>query len=254
MHLAFVRHALAAALLTAASCFAAQPVATPAAPARANASSTASIRMPASNPHAQASPVVPAPPSQTLGELYRAVELAHVFPDGKTFADRVPKEDPARIAAAYEAARGQPGFDLRKFVDARFAAPRHEVRQYVSDPKQTVVAHIDTLWDVLRRDPDSVASFNFYTQPGTAVVASSGDSGYLRTPNDQGTIIQEIAFPAANPTVVAVGGTTLRASTSTRGWAETAWRGAGSGCSKTQTKPIPQRRIASAIGSAPETR
>ena len=158
MHLAFVRHALAAALLTAASCFAAQPVATPAAPARANASSTASIRMPASNPHVQASPVVPAPPSQTLGELYRAVELAHVFPDGKTFADRVPKEDPARIAAAYEAARGQPGFDLRKFVDARFAAPRHEVRQYVSDPKQTVVAHIDTLWDVLRRDPDSVAS------------------------------------------------------------------------------------------------
>lgn len=158
MHLAFARHALAAALLTAASCVAAQPVAKPAAPARANASSTASMHTPASHPHAQSSPVVPAPPSQTLGELFRTVELAHVFPDSKTFADRIPKEDPARIVAAYEAARGQTGFDLRKFLDAHFSAPRHEARQYVSDPKQTVVAHIDTLWDVLRRDPDPVAS------------------------------------------------------------------------------------------------
>lgn len=158
MHLAFVRHALAAALLTAASCAAAQPVAKPAAPARASASSTTSMHTPASHPHAQSSPVVPAPPSQTLGELFRTVELAHVFPDSKTFADRVPKENPARVVAAYEAARGQPGFDLRKFVDAHFSAPRHEARQYVSDPKQTVVAHIDTLWDVLRRDPDPVAS------------------------------------------------------------------------------------------------
>lgn len=158
MHLAFVRHALAAALLTAASCAAAQPVAKPAAPARASASSTTSMHTPASHPHAQSSPVVPAPPSQTLGELFRTVELAHVFPDSKTFADRVPKENPARVVAAYEADRGQPGFDLRKFVDAHFSAPRHEARQYVSDPKQTVVAHIDTLWDVLRRDPDPVAS------------------------------------------------------------------------------------------------
>ncbi|TAM51259.1 MAG: alpha,alpha-trehalase TreF [Paraburkholderia sp.] len=158
MHLAFARHALAAALLTAASCFAGQPVAAPAVAARANASSTATIRTHAPNPHEQSSPVVPAPPSQTLGELYRAVELAHVFPDSKTFADRVPKESPARIVAAYEAARGQSGFDLRKFVDAHFSAPRPEVRQYVSDPKQTVVAHIDTLWNVLRRDPDPAAS------------------------------------------------------------------------------------------------
>lgn len=157
MHSAFARHALAAALLTAAFGFAGQSVAAPAVTARANASPTASIRTPASQPHAQSSPVVPTPPSQTLGELYRAVELAHVFPDSKTFADRVPKEDPARIAAAYEAARGEPGFDLRKFVEARFSAPRHEVRQYVSDPKQTVVAHIDTLWDVLRRDPEPAA-------------------------------------------------------------------------------------------------
>jgi hypothetical protein len=86
-------------------------------------------------------------------------------------------------------------------------------------------------------DPDSVASFNFYTQPGMLVVASSGDDGYLKTVNDQMAIVPEVAFPAASPAVLSVGGTSLRPSTSTRGWAETAWSGAGSGCSKSQAKP-----------------
>src|SRR2546423_4770003 len=90
-------------------------------------------------------------------------------------------------------------------------------------------------------DPDSVASFNYYNQPGMLVVASSGDDGYLRTPNDQMQVLQEIAFPAASPFVMSVGGTSLRTAAGTRGWAETAWNGAGSGCSKTQTKPTWQK-------------
>jgi MYXO-CTERM domain-containing protein len=90
-------------------------------------------------------------------------------------------------------------------------------------------------------DPDSVASYNFYNQPGTAVVASSGDDGYLKTPNDTGVVMQEIAFPAASPYVISVGGTSLAMSASTRGWAETTWNGAGSGCSKSQTKPTWQK-------------
>ncbi len=86
-------------------------------------------------------------------------------------------------------------------------------------------------------DPDSVASFSFYLQPGMLVVASSGDDGYLKTKNDAMVTLMEIAFPAASPGVLSVGSTSLRPSTSTRGWAETAWAGAGSGCSKSQTKP-----------------
>ena len=65
-----------------------------------------------------------------------------------------------------------------------------------------------------------------YAHPGTAIVASSGDSGY-GIPN----------FPAVLPTVVSVGGTTLTKATNTRGWSETAWIGASSGCSAWIDKP-----------------
>ncbi len=66
---------------------------------------------------------------------------------------------------------------------------------------------------------------------GIAITASSGDSGY-------GT-----SWPAASPKVVAVGGTSLVADASARGWGETVWSGAGSGCSKYESKPSWQTDI-----------
>lgn len=71
-----------------------------------------------------------------------------------------------------------------------------------------------------------VADQGHYNHPGIAVTVSSGDSGY------------GVEFPAASQYVTAVGGTALtRASTTTRGWAESAWSGAGSGCSAYVAKP-----------------
>ena len=110
------------------------------------------------NPHAQPSPVAPVPPSEAYGDLYRDVELAHLFPDSKTFADRVPSASPQQIVAAYASSRQQANFSLAAFVRQYFVTPQHLVKPYVSDPNQNVVAHIDTLWDVLRRDPDTSAS------------------------------------------------------------------------------------------------
>jgi Subtilase family len=65
-----------------------------------------------------------------------------------------------------------------------------------------------------------------YAHPGVAILASSGDSGY-GIPNT----------PAVYSTVIAVGGTSLTKDSSTRGWSETAWGGAGSGCSAWIDKP-----------------
>ncbi|WP_220194165.1 S53 family peptidase [Ktedonospora formicarum] len=65
----------------------------------------------------------------------------------------------------------------------------------------------------------------YYNHPGIAVTASSGDSGY------------GVSFPASSRYVTAVGGTSLRRASNTRGWTETAWSGAGSGCSRYITKP-----------------
>lgn len=65
-----------------------------------------------------------------------------------------------------------------------------------------------------------------YNHPGVAITVSSGDSGF-------GT-----EFPAASQFVTAVGGTSLYPFLgSLRGWFETAWSGAGSGCSSFITKP-----------------
>jgi hypothetical protein len=64
-----------------------------------------------------------------------------------------------------------------------------------------------------------------YNHPGLAVTASTGDSGF------------GVQFPASSPHVTAVGGTTLTRNSSARGWTETAWSGAGSGCSTLYAKP-----------------
>ncbi|MEP6525860.1 MAG: hypothetical protein ABJA86_01750 [Nocardioidaceae bacterium] len=60
----------------------------------------------------------------------------------------------------------------------------------------------------------------YYNHPGIAVTASTGDSGY-----------QGGSYPASSRYTTAVGGTSLVTAGNTRGWKETVWSGAGSGCS-----------------------
>jgi subtilase family serine protease len=50
-----------------------------------------------------------------------------------------------------------------------------------------------------------------------------------------------VNFPASSPGVIAVGGTTLTHASNSRGWAESAWNGAGSGCSGVYAKPSWQK-------------
>ena len=69
------------------------------------------------------------------------------------------------------------------------------------------------------------ASDSSYNHPGIAITASSGDSGY------------GVEYPAASPYVTAVGGTTLTTAGNARGWTESAWSGAGAGCSSYEGKP-----------------
>jgi subtilase family serine protease len=64
-----------------------------------------------------------------------------------------------------------------------------------------------------------------YTHSGVAITVSSGDSGY------------GVQFPASSPHVTAVGGTSLVQAANSRGWSETVWSGAGSGCSAVYNKP-----------------
>ena len=82
------------------------------------------------------------------------------------------------------------------------------------------------------------AELSAYNHPGIAITASTGDAGY------------GVESPASFPHVVAVGGTSLRRSTTTRGFTETAWSGAGSGCSTRNAKPSWQTSATQCSGKA----
>ena len=76
------------------------------------------------------------------------------------------------------------------------------------------------------------AKYNhFFKHPGVAVTFSAGDSGF------------GVNYPAASQFVTAVGGTSLHRAAGFRGWAETAWPGTGSGCSRFSAKPAWQAKL-----------
>ncbi|MFE6972682.1 carboxypeptidase regulatory-like domain-containing protein [Streptomyces sp. NPDC057682] len=73
---------------------------------------------------------------------------------------------------------------------------------------------------------------HYYDHPGVVITVSSGDTGHVQS------------WPSTNPNVVSVGGTRLSAAPGTeRGWTETAWASAGSGCSRFEATPAYQEGI-----------
>ena len=94
-------------------------------------------------------------PSHLFGQLFVNVQMQRVFPDGKTFVDALPNDAPAAIVQRYEEERGKPGFDLTVFVHRNFTVPPPKGSAYRSDPNEDVCRHIDNLWQVVERGPDS---------------------------------------------------------------------------------------------------
>jgi Subtilase family len=78
---------------------------------------------------------------------------------------------------------------------------------------------------------NGVASFEtYFNHAGIGIFAATGDDGY-----DEGG--SGPLYPSTSAHVTAVGGTALVKSSTTRGWTETAWSGAGSSCSAYIAKP-----------------
>ncbi len=87
---------------------------------------------------------------------------------------------------------------------------------------------VSNSWGGSEYGSENTDDTNYFKHPGVAITVSSGDSGY-------GT-----AFPAASQYVTAVGGTHL-VSLGGGNWKETAWNGAGSGCSFYVKRPSWQK-------------
>jgi subtilase family serine protease len=86
---------------------------------------------------------------------------------------------------------------------------------------------VSNSYDNRTKDRNDHLNEKYYNHPGVAITVASGDWGY----DDYHT------FPTSSQYVIAVGGTYLHKDSSKRGWTETAWAGAGSGCSDTFAKP-----------------
>ena len=83
---------------------------------------------------------------------------------------------------------------------------------------------ISNSWDAGEFSTESSYD-GYFNHPGIPITVSSGDSGF------------GAEWPATSPNVTAVGGTSLVRDGSTRGWSESVWSGAGSGCSAYEAKP-----------------
>src|SRR5262249_54614259 len=64
------------------------------------------------------------PPSAQLREVFRDVQLQHIFHDSKTFADLHFSEFPSTVRADYQAHKHDVDFDLSKFVQEHFSVPK----------------------------------------------------------------------------------------------------------------------------------
>ena len=108
----------------------------------------------------------PAAPDVLYGDLFVQVQMQHVFPDGKTFVDCVPKRPVGDIMYDYGLAKPT-GQQLKDFVARNFTVHTPPKVTAESIEKKPIAEHIKDLWLVLRRDADT-------KQPGSSLLPLPG--------------------------------------------------------------------------------
>lgn len=108
-------------------------------------------------------------PRQLYPGLFEAVQSSNIFPDNKTFVDATPRELPQAIIKAYLLQKDKPGFNLKEFVLAHFNMPQG-THAFQSDVDAGIRKHIDTLWQVLQRMPDTAVRSSLIPLPFSYIV------------------------------------------------------------------------------------
>src|SRR5678815_3424612 len=92
-----------------------------------------------------------------LQPFFEDVQMGHIFPDGKTFVDCIPKRSPASILQRYNQEKQEKGFDLSSFVHHNFYLPAEHTSKYQSVSGRPLIQHVEMLWTELTRQPDDTA-------------------------------------------------------------------------------------------------
>ena len=102
----------------------------------------------------------PAPPQVLFGDLYADVELEHIFPDSKDFADATAKSPPPEILALYHAQKPNSPEGLKRFVVTHFDLAAQAATPAAVSEQVPIRRHIDALWTLLTRDESIVAPYS----------------------------------------------------------------------------------------------
>lgn len=107
---------------------------------------------------AQSRAPAPLPPQALYGELFQRVQSERLFADSKTFADAVPKREPAQILQEYAKTKSAANFSLLDFVNANFQIPGAAQSDFRTLDHEEIRAHIERLWGALTREPRASAA------------------------------------------------------------------------------------------------
>lgn len=110
------------------------------------------------------------PPDDRYGQLFIDVQMAKVFPDGKTFVDCTPKFPTDQIVEKYQQEKDGENFDLKSFVLANFELPKQYASGFQADANRTVEQHINALWEILTREPDQATTGTLIPLPNSYIV------------------------------------------------------------------------------------
>ena len=104
--------------------------------------------------------------------------------------------------------------------------------------------YVSMSWGGSEGGAESTYDSTYFKSSGVVYTASTGDGAYSAG----------VIYPATSPDVVAVGGTSLKTASNSRGWTESVWKtstteGGGSGCSSDEAKPSWQSIISTSTCS-----
>ena len=102
----------------------------------------------------------PEPPQVLFGDLYADVQLEHIFPDSKDFADATAKSPPPEILTLYHAQKPNSPEGLKRFVVAHFDLPAQAATPAAMSEQVPIRRHIDALWTLLTREEPTVAPYS----------------------------------------------------------------------------------------------
>jgi alpha,alpha-trehalase len=110
----------------------------------------------------------PESPQTLFKDLFVAVQSAQLFPDGKTFADAIPKSAPEEVLARYRETNPSTPEALKSFVAANFTMPGDaatpvDATSAAAKPAgehAAITRHIDSLWDQLTRSTKTAPRYS----------------------------------------------------------------------------------------------